>query len=121
MKVRFLPPEEFGRLGGTPWAGIKPAPLTELLVVEDDDGQIIGTWSEVVLPHLEGFWVHPDHQGKAAVAKLLLSHMFRHLQDAGVSTVLTHAPGDHVEGFLVRLGGQPLPGRAVRLDIPAKA
>jgi len=121
MTVRFLPRDEWTKLAGTPWADLQPAEMGQLLVVEDGDGQIIGTWAVVALPHLEGFWVHPDHQGKAAVVKLLLSTMFGHLGAAGVTSVLTHAPAAHVDAFLVRLGGTPIPGRAFTLPIPQKA
>lgn len=123
MKVRFLPQSEWSaKLADTPWAGVvAPPETTDLLIVEDDAGDVIGTWSVVILPHLEGFWVRPDHRFKAAVVKTLLSSMFDHLRRAGVTEVLTHAPGEAVDGFLTRLGGRALPGRAFSLPVPPAA
>lgn len=121
MVTRFLTlPDELPKLVGTPWEGLQPPPeTTSLLVVEDEAGDVVGTWSLAILPHLEGFWVRPDHRQKAAVVKALLVHMFRHLRTAGVDIVLTHAPGEHIDEFLIRLGGEPLPGRAFKLPIKA--
>lgn len=119
MTARFLTlPDDAGKLVGTPWEGLQPPPeTTSLLVVEDESGVVVGTWSLAILPHLEGFWVDPGHRSRASVVRALLTYMFRHLQKAGVDTVLTHAPGQHIDDFLTRLGGEPLPGRAFKLSV----
>ena len=120
MTTRFLPPDEWHKLEGTPFGPLREQmspETTQLLVVEDDLGVVVGTWAVVILPHLEGFWVHPDHQGKAGVAKNLLREMFRHLKAAGLPQILTHAPQSTVAGFLERLGAKPIQGSAYILPI----
>ncbi len=121
MTVRFLPPDEWPRLAGSPLGPIaaQMSPDTaEVLVVEDDEGQIIGTWCDTLVLHLEGFWVDPTHQGKAAVAKALLRSMFDHLRTHGVKVALTAAPGPKVAGFLERLGGTPVAATSYLLPVP---
>lgn len=121
MKVRFLPADEWARLAPSPLGLVSEqmSPDTaEVLVVEDEAGRIIGTWSDQLMLHLEGFWVAPDHRDKAAVSKLLLRGMFDHLREAGVKAALTHATGPKVDSILRRLGGVPIDGTAFTLPVP---
>lgn len=121
MTARFLPPSEWHRLSKAPIgeAAEQMSPdQAEVLVIEDEQGEIVGTWADVLMLHLEGFWVDPAHREKAAVARALLRAMFDHLRENGVKVALTAAPGPKVESILLRLGAQPLDVKPFILPVP---
>jgi hypothetical protein len=120
VNVRFLPHAEWAKLDGTPLEPVRAQmspDTTEVLVVEDESGKVVGTWMLVLMPHLEAMWVDPAHQGKASVLRKLLSRMFAYLEEMKVPQVLTHASGPVVDAYLHKLGGTPIPGRAFILPV----
>jgi hypothetical protein len=78
MTTRLLPHEEWTRLdpekmklpaiGGAAVDG-------SVLVVEDDQGVIIGCWSVITCVHVEGAWIDPRYRGKVAVGRRLWNAM----------------------------------------------
>lgn len=111
MTSRILPPSEYDRLADTylaPLRGCFPA-QTSVIVVEDG-AQIVGTWALMLVPHVEGVWVHPAHAGKAAVVRHLVTAMRREARAWGVSRLVTAAVDDRVRDLLAHLGAEQLPG-----------
>jgi len=113
MTTRLLPQREWDRLSGTPLCAILATHTEDdckVLVVETDEGQIVGQWALVGLPHLEGIAIDPHHQKGGAVGRRLLQGMRALLKAQGIPTVLTAAAdGDtHVAGLLAHLGASPV-------------
>ena len=103
--TRRLPVEEWERLRAYPFAthGLPNPDLTLILVAEDATGTIVGIWAAMTAVHLDGLWVHPDHQGTTIAGRLLkgmkallrqygLWITFTVIQDAQVM-VLAHKAG----------------------------
>lgn len=108
MTSRVLPPDEWPRLAGTPLEPLLSALIpdqTVIRVVEDADGQIIGTvglWSMV---HLEGLWIAPEHQGKAAVIRALIDGTNATAAAHDLTLAMSGAYTPEMVSFLERLGG----------------
>jgi N-acetylglutamate synthase-like GNAT family acetyltransferase len=109
---RILPPEEWPRLAGTEaealWPHLDPA-NAQVLVVEQD-GEIVGTWTLLRIVHVECVWIREDCRGRFGVVKRLLSGMRAAARQWGARTVLTASLTDQVKSLITSLGGQPLPG-----------
>ncbi len=109
MTTRELPPDEWGRLTETdlaPFLSLMDPTRVKVFVVEDADGQIIGTWSLVQMWHAEGCWIHPSHRG-GAVASHLLTALRAGAAEVRALTLMTAADRDGVRDFLSRLGAIP--------------
>jgi N-acetylglutamate synthase-like GNAT family acetyltransferase len=109
---RILPPAEWPRLAGTEaealWPHLDPA-NAQVLVVEQD-GEIVGTWTLLRIVHVECVWIREDCRGRFGVVKRLLSGMRAAARQWGARTVLTASLTDQVRSLVTSLGGQPLPG-----------
>jgi len=120
MNARILPPEEWPRLNGTEaevlWPHMNPAE-SRVLVVENDEGQIVATWSLLRVVHAECLWCAPEYRGKFGVAKRLLRIMRETAAAWKVSAVFTGAASPHVEDLIRRFGGVPLPFKSFTLPI----
>lgn len=112
MTPRILPPEEYAKLAGTPLEVLAPyLPAgAQVLVIEDDDGAVLGTWSAFPLWHLEGFWIDEAHRQRGGVARRLLAAMRQVLVGVQAHRVTTAADTDAMRGWLERLGAEQLPG-----------
>ena len=78
MRVRELPPVEWGRLRETelgPIIDAMPLEHTMVLVVEDDAGEIVGCWGCYSILHVEGIWIREDHRKKGSVGRRLWTAM----------------------------------------------
>lgn len=111
MRSGELPRSEWGRLVGTPIAEALPAfpPETRLVIVEDG-GAIVGTWAFMPYIHAECVWTAEPYRRDGRVARRLLSEMRAAGRAFGVRAMLTAALTDEVRDYIVRLGGQLLPG-----------
>lgn len=69
MRTRVLSANEWGRLeqaaGMPPLRPYLKPEETQAIVLERGD-KILATLVLAKVPHLEGFWVHPDHRGGKA-------------------------------------------------------
>jgi hypothetical protein len=79
VTARVLPPSEYDRL--PPEAGLERGlalvdPALQRVIVVEDGGAIIGTWAVLLVPHLEGVWIHPDYRKRPGVVRRLLQHTF---------------------------------------------
>lgn len=119
MISRILPPEEWPRLSGTEaetvWPHFKPE-NTRILVVEDE-GEIVGTWSMVRVVHAECLWVAPKYRGAFGVAKRLLRGMRDIASAWGAVKVVTGSVSPEVTNMILRFGGFPMPGECFVLPI----
>ena len=112
MRTRILSVEELPRLAGTELGDVWPHYAQDsilALVVEDDDGRIVGCWGLMTVLHLEGLWIHPDHRNHGDVARRLLTKM-RGL--TGHRGVVTNSMDAQVTEYLTRCGAVPIPGQA---------
>ena len=112
MIRRILPRDEYGRLAGTylePLIDFLP-PDTDVVVVEDDEGQIIGCSSLFQRDHLEGTWIAPDHRDTPGVFWSLLCGIKATAKRRGSERILTASMDDRMTAFLHRMHAEPVPG-----------
>ena len=120
MTLRELPRHEWHRLNGVgeidgvDLGKIAAAvPADGRVLVVEDDGVIVGTWSVMRYVHVEGFWIAPAHRKRGRVGQYLLTGMRRVAREWGVGAVLTGCISDEVEGLLTKVGGIKLPDHFV--------
>lgn len=106
MTRRLLPVAEWARLDATEqlkdvWR-LLPADRAQVLVVEDDAGQIVGTWAFLPVLHAEGVYVAPQHRQKSAVARHLLAGFQDVARMVHAPTVWTGATDPVIAGLLER-------------------
>lgn len=103
--ARLLPPEEWEKLRGFPFAanGL-PSPESGFVIVsETADGQIVGIWSCLLQPFLDGLWVDPDHTG-SIIARTLLRSMKDQLLSLRVPVAFTIVSDEAVMAVAVKAG-----------------
>lgn len=116
MQWRVLPEAEYPRLtaSGSPIGGILdtlPAG-SRVLVVEDEQGTIVGSWAAIPYLHVEGVWVAPQSRKRGAVARRLLQGMAETVADMGHAAVWTSVAANDAEtkALIEGLRGIPMPG-----------
>lgn len=112
MTSRILPEAEYHKLAGTEAERLVPllTPDSRVVVVEQD-GTVVGCHVLQVILHAECLWVHPDHRGKASVARRLWSRVRSEVREhyglpgfitmavsAPVRQLLAHVDATHVVG-----------------------
>lgn len=112
MTSRILNPDEYLRLAGTPAEGAVThfTPATRVVVVEDDDGKLLGC--EVFQPILHGefLWIHPQHRGKSSVARRLWKAMKDTVKrEFSVEWFATGCDSDQVRELLCHVKAHKLP------------
>lgn len=111
MTSRELPPGEWSKLNGTEaesiWPNFDPA-NTRVLVVEQD-GEIIGTWTLLRVCHAECIWIHPDHRLKGGVGSRLLKGIRKLAKDWGARRIVTGSVTEQVTKLIAKVGGFPMP------------
>jgi len=113
MTVRELPPREWARLSETelgPLIEAMPPAHTMVLVVEDDEGQIVGCWGCYSILHVEGLWIREDHRRKGSVGRRLWTAMRAFLVAKGAGGAVTASMDHDVTAMLERVGARKLPG-----------
>lgn len=119
MIARVLPPEEWPRLVGTEaetaWPHFDPE-NTRVLVVEDG-GEIVATWTVMRVVHVECLWAKPSHRGMFGVAKRLLKAMRETASAWGARNVVTGSVSPHVTDLIRRFGGMPMPCESFVLPV----
>lgn len=114
MKVRVLDPEEWARLQAEQHAPsmpfVDPGGM-EVIVVENEVGDVVACLSVLTVTHLEGLWIAPEHRGRGGVLRALL-RAGGELASGEAWVMGAHADGDEaMRGYLERLGGIPMPVR----------
>jgi len=114
--TRVLPYDEWERVRhteiGPALDALDPA-KTKILVIEDD-GEIIATWTEMIVIHCEGVWVKESHRNSAAVVRALFRGMRHLVQQEGAKVAWTTAITDTMSRMLRR--AVPVPGRHFLLN-----
>ncbi len=109
---RVLPREEYGRLVGTylePLIAHFPAD-TDVVVVEDEDGAIVGCSSLFARDHVEGTWIADGHRNAPGVFWSLLQGIKATAKRRGSTRVLTASMDDRMTEFLGRAHAEQMPG-----------
>lgn len=109
---RILPRDEYSRLTGTylePLIDYLP-PDTDVIVVEDAEGRIVGCSSLFRRDHLEGTWIADDYQDDPAVFWSLFHGIKTTAKRRGSARVLTASMDARMTAFLQRMHAEPLPG-----------
>lgn len=114
-RFRFLPPTEYSRLDAIPHWEFKPSPDHSLiLIAEDKDGNIIGTWGAIEHITMEGLWVDAKYRGSPLPVRMVET-MTRELQSRGVPGVSAIISNPDVLDQAHRLGFVDSPGTATFL------
>lgn len=111
FRERILPVEEWPRLVGTELepALAKLSPQTAQIVVVETDGQIVACWALLLLPHVEGVWVHPDYRNICSVTLRLWRGMRHALRAIGGTHAITGASSPEIQRLLDRPSVTKLP------------
>jgi hypothetical protein len=119
MRSRILPSEEWPRLAGTEaeraWPLLNPE-NTRILVVEEE-GEIVATWTFMRVVHAECIWVKPSHRGLVSVARRLFSGLREIAGGWGAEKVITGSVSDYVTDLIRRFGGFPMPCESFVLPV----
>ncbi len=113
MTTRVLPFEDWHRLDGTELEILWPRWQrgdAVVLVVEDDDGRIVGCWSFYRQWCAEGLWIAPTHRGKGGVFRALLRGMKRLAHGLGMRALVTGCMSPLVADLLAKWHAVKLPG-----------
>ena len=113
LTTRLLPPDEWDKLKGTELETLTPILVpehTRIIVVEDEQGKVVGCWSLLQFTHAEGLWIAPEHRNGSGVFRRLLIRAKEELAEMHESIVWTGAVSESVEKMLVRAGAVPVPG-----------
>jgi hypothetical protein len=108
MTSRLLPREEWSRLEGTeaaPLAGAPPGFPAEVLVVEDEQGDIVATWALITRHEVEGLWVRPDQRLGRAAGRRILREMMALVRSRDILVLRTATDREEVVRMVERLGG----------------
>lgn len=112
LSTRLLPPEEWSRLAdcglGDLWASLPPA--TTRIVVVEEDGEIVGHVTGVLMLHAEGAWIAPRHRKRVAVWRRLIEGFWRLADGWGCRAAWASAASDEMRHVLARLHGAPVTG-----------
>lgn len=118
-RTRLLPPEEWDKLLPLPFAtrGL-PDPTVAMIVVDETPaGEIVGLWSVMLQPMLDGLWVHPDHR-HTVIASQLLRAMKGVLQAHGIRLGFTVVSDPAVMALAHKAGFTRAPGDLWILEVP---
>lgn len=112
MTERILPAREWYRLTGLeigPLLSTLDPSRTEILVVEDEQGLIVGCWTLLQVLHAEGVWIDPAYRGKSSVARRLWTGMRKLVTSHGAKTFIATADSEGIAPLLARHGHAALP------------
>ncbi len=109
---RILPRADYARLVGTylePLIDALPAD-TDVIVVEDADGTIVGCSSIYARDHVECTWIADGHRNAPGVFWQLLQGIKTTARRRGSERILTASMDDRMTAFLYRMHAEPIPG-----------
>lgn len=112
MQTRILPREEWPRLAhldiGPALARADDQAVT-VMVVEDGDGIIVGAWTLLLIAHVEGLWIAPDHRKRGRVLLRLWNRLLDVAQARRIRSVWTGSASDEVTALLTARDAVALP------------
>jgi hypothetical protein len=111
MTTRLLPREEWHRLEGcgmdTLWARL---PETTRVVVVEQEGQIVGCVTGMLILHAEGLWIDPAYRKQAGLWRRLMRAFWNVADEFGTSGAWASEVTPEMQDILIRLQGAPVPG-----------
>lgn len=120
MRARTLPKAEWARLSHThaavPWEQLDPE-STSVIVVETDEGNIVGCHTLTYLLHAEFLWIHPDYRKRPSVARRLWDAVRVTVKRCGARGFITAAVDDEVRELIAHVGGKQLPGEHYLVEV----
>lgn len=120
MTTRTLPSSEWSKLVGTelePLAAVVDPSRMTVVVVEDDEGAVIGCWGLLTFLHAEGVWVAPQHRLKGSVARRLMTGMRQAVRDGGERMVITGSMSPEMDALIQHAGGYEIPCKHYALSM----
>jgi len=118
MIARILPVEEYPRLTGTEAEQLWPhLPESARVIVVEDNGCIVATWTLMQMVHAECIWIAPTHRGSFGVVRRLLGKMRETASEWGVAKVITASLSPYVSNLIRRIGGIRIEGESFLLPI----
>jgi len=111
MTARVLEPQEWDRLAADvqPILAALNPDTARALVVEDDDGAIIGRWLLFPVLHAECVWIAPEARRAGGVARRLLRLLRTTAQGLGFRRVWTASDSEIVTRLLAHPGMRATP------------
>lgn len=115
VRARILPPIEASKLAGTQsekFAQVlgQADKFVVPFVVENDAGDVRGTWTLTSYFVLEGIEVRgEDAREHLAVGRALLHAVRSYLEANGIAEVVTFSGSERIDGMIARAGGRALP------------
>lgn len=119
-RARLLPPDEWdARQAELPYPPgvLDPSEYKRLVVVEDGEGRIVGSWCAMNLVALEGLHLDEAHQHGVA-AKHLLYGMLDTLMKMGTPAAMALIADPAVQALAEKVGFVALPGVAYQITLP---
>lgn len=112
MTTRLLPREEWPRLNGTEaetvWPWLNEA--AKVVVVEDEQGQIVGCHLLQPILHGECLWIHPAYRKRSSVGRRLWGAVQSVVREQfGVGWFATGCASQEVNDLLAHVGAVKLP------------
>lgn len=83
--------------------------VDEVLVIEDEDGQICACWALIPALHAEGVWSREDMRGRPQVLFKMMALLKDRVTTKGFRRVFTSATSDDVRQLITRIGGEAYP------------
>ena len=112
MTTRILPKEEWPRLAHLdigPALAIAQDRDATVIVAEDAAGHIVGAWALLLIAHVEGLWVSPQHRKRGRVLLRLWNQLLSVARARGIASVWTGSVTDEVTVLLTARGAVRLP------------
>lgn len=106
---RVLPRAEWDRLAGTPLDVALPN-TTTVVVVEDELGEIVASWSAMIVLHLHGLNVTERHRKRPSVFRHLIMAMCDAVKAYHASGAFTTAESEEVRTMLQSYGAERVVG-----------
>jgi len=109
MTTRVLNPAEWARV--PPDTGLtKLLPYcepenTDVVVVEDENGEIVAAVCALRVTHFEGLWLEPKHRGNAGTFRALIKQAYEIPRSRGEKFVFGGAKDSQMSTLCTRLGG----------------
>lgn len=115
ITTRLLPPEEWDRLRETDLAPVTDLLLvkseaTDVVVAENEDGEIVGHVAFCLFRHAEGFGIAPEERKHGRVMRALLDAMRDYCETREVTGVWSGSLTEEMTGYLLRRGATEIPG-----------
>lgn len=120
MRVRVLDGDRscLAGLPVTDMAPLLPAGRVQTVVAEVD-GEVVGTMTVALIPHIEATWIHPSHRN-AGVARSLKRLTWELAREGGAGWGFGSALDEATDSILERLGGTRIPVRLYVLPLAEK-